>query len=338
VSDQFYRAFEDQYRGTRGLVKSRLHIYLPFIRPLKSSNQQEDILAIDLGCGRGEWLELLAEEGGFVAQGVDLDKEMLRVSEALGLKVTQQDAVQFLKALPDASQAIVTGFHIAEHLAFSELQELIKQAHRVLKPAGLLILETPNPENLVVGTVGFYLDPTHQRPIPAQLLAFTLLFYDFDRSKTIRLQETLDLVNRPNAVSLMDVIKGVSPDYAVIAQKRAEPELMLKFDLTFNKQHGVTLEEVTDCYENNINHKMAEIVARVQSGEAKMQAAEARIQVAEAKMQAAEARIQVAEAKMQAAESRTHNLLKILSLRSIRSLRRLRCQLWKAKRRLVVPR
>ncbi len=324
MSEQFYRAFEDKYRGTRGLIKSRLQIYLPFISPLKSNDQQEQALAVDLGCGRGEWLELLAEVGGFSAQGVDLDKEMLQASKERGLKVTQQDAIQFLKTLADASQSIVTGFHIAEHIAFSDLQELIKQAHRVLKPAGLLILETPNPENLVVGTVNFYLDPTHQRPIPAQLLAFTLLFYGFDRRKTIGLQETLDLVNRPNDVSLMDVIKGVSPDYAVIAQKRAEPELMLKFDLAFNKQHGVTLEQVIDCYENNINHKMAEIVARVQSGEAK-------IQVAEAKMQAVEARIQVAEAKMQAVESRTHNLLNILLLRSIRSLRRLRCQLWKAK-------
>jgi len=321
VSKQFYRAFEDKYRGTRGLIKSRLQIYFPFIRPLKSSNQQKQVLAIDLGCGRGEWLELLAEEGGFAAQGVDLDKEMLQASKEQGLKVTQQDAVQFLKNLPSASQSIVTGFHIAEHIAFSDLQELIKQAHRVLKPAGLLILETPNPENIAVGTVNFYLDPTHQSPIPPLLLDFIPPFYGFARSKVIRLQETLDLVNRPNEIGLIDVIKGVSPDYAVIAQKIAKPEQMFKFDAAFNKQYGITLDQLIECYENNISHKIEELSARVQAAEIKTQTAEEKTQAAEEKTQAAEEKTQAAEEKTQAAETRVHDLINSSSWRITRPLR-----------------
>ncbi len=305
MSDQFYRAFEDKYRGTRGLIKSRLQVYLPFVKPLKLKNPQEQIKAIDLGCGRGEWLELLTEEGGFLVHGVDLDQEMLKVAKLFKLQVTQQDAVQFLKSLPDESQAIVSGFHLAEHISFTELQELIKQALRVLQPAGLLILETPNAENLAVGTVNFYLDPTHNRPIPAQLMTFIPSFYGFKRTKIIRLQETLDLVNRPNEVGLIDIINGVSPDYAVIAQKAAEAKQMCKFDAAFNKQYGITVEQVAKCYEDNIESKIEAILVRAQAAEAKTQAAEAKTQAAEAKTQAAEAKTQAAEAKTQAAEAKT---------------------------------
>ena len=85
-------------------------------------------------------------------------------------------------------------------------------------PGGLLIMETPNPENIVVATRNFYLDPTHQRPIPPMLLAFVAEYAGFARVKTLRLQESKELVNKGD-VSLQDVFAGASPDYAVVAQK-----------------------------------------------------------------------------------------------------------------------
>ena len=74
MSSDFYRAFEDRYRGSRDLIKSRLRVYLPFVEPLKAL--YSDCIAVDLGCGRGEWLELLKEKG-IGAHGVDLDDGML---------------------------------------------------------------------------------------------------------------------------------------------------------------------------------------------------------------------------------------------------------------------
>lgn len=163
MSSDFYRTFEEKFRGPRELVKSRLRVYLPFLRPLRGSFSTA--LAVDLGCGRGEWLELLYEQG-FEAEGVDLDDGMLAACRDLGLKVQTGDALGYLTALPDDSQAIVSGFHLVEHIPFQVLLQLVAEALRVLKPGGLLILETPNPENIIVGATNFYIDPTHHRPIP----------------------------------------------------------------------------------------------------------------------------------------------------------------------------
>src|SRR5215469_3508512 len=137
--DGFYRAFEERFRGSREAIRSRLQIYLPFIEPLKSIDDHP--AAVDIGCGRGEWLELVTNNG-FDARGVDLDEGMLEACYENGLRATKEDGIAFLEKLPNESQLIVSGFHIAEHLPFAQLQILIQQALRVLKPGGLLILET----------------------------------------------------------------------------------------------------------------------------------------------------------------------------------------------------
>lgn len=245
MSDSFYRAFEERWRGPRELIKSRLRVYLPFVEPLLGL--QPDAKAVDLGCGRGEWLELL-REAGFDAQGVDLDDGMLTACRQLGLKVQTQDAIGFLKSLPDASQAVVSGFHLVEHIPFADLQQLVQQAIRVLQPAGLLILETPNPENIVVGTSSFYLDPTHRNPIPHQLLSFLPEHYGFARVKVLHLQEAEGLAGQKQ-LTLLHVLSGVSPDYAVVAQKGALPEQMQLFNAAFEKDFGYSLEALAQLYE-----------------------------------------------------------------------------------------
>jgi O-antigen chain-terminating methyltransferase len=213
-------------------------VYLPFIEPLLSL--YTDAKALDLGCGRGEWLELL-KESGFDGHGVDLDDGMLAACRQQGLSVATQDAISALIALPDESQLVVSGFHIAEHIQFSDLQLLVQEALRVLKPAGLLILETPNPENITVGTVNFYLDPTHQKPIPPLLLSFLPEYYGFARVKVVRLQEDKSLTGKA-WTSLSDVLGGVSPDYAVIAQKHADSPLMDRTSEVFAQKFGLTLD------------------------------------------------------------------------------------------------
>ena len=220
---EFYKAFEDRLRGSRELIKSRQEIYLPFVEPLLTFYTEPQ--AIDLGCGRGEWLELLKPAFGAGARGVDLDEGMLEVCRQLDLSATNADAVTALKELPDESQLVVSGFHIAEHLDFPDLQVLIQEALRVLKPAGLLILETPNPENLQVGSCNFYLDPTHNRPLPPQLLSFLAEYQGFARVKVLRLQEDKTIVEKTR-VSLREVLTGASPDYAVVAQKAADASLL----------------------------------------------------------------------------------------------------------------
>lgn len=251
-STDFYRAFEDRHRGSRELIRARLQAYQPFIAPLPGIYQPAH--AIDLGCGRGEWLELL-QETGFTPQGVDLDAGMLAACTERGLPVVQGDALTYLQSLGDASQCLVSGFHIAEHLPFKDLETLVVQAFRVLKPGGLLILETPNPENLVVGTSNFYLDPTHVRPIPPLLLSFLPEHHGFSRIHTLRLQESPVLRQRSD-ISLMDVLGGVSPDYAVVAQKDADPELLARFDPVFAVQYGVALHELAGRFDDTLHRRI----------------------------------------------------------------------------------
>ena len=262
-SDNFYRAFEERYRGSRKLIQERLRVYLPYIQPLRTLHAH-DAAAIDLGCGRGEWLELI-ETQGFKAHGVDLDEGMLSACQALHLQAFHADALSHLRTQPDASLALISGFHIAEHLDFEELQALIVESIRVLKPGGLLILETPNPENLVVGSNSFYLDPTHQRPLPPKLLSFLTEYYGYARTKILRLQESGDLLNSTHEIKLIDVLAGVSPDYAIISQKAAPTEEMRIFDAVFNTAHGIDLETLAQRFDEKFPLMQNEFIARIEN-------------------------------------------------------------------------
>ena len=297
MNDGFYRAFEERYRGSRELIKGRLATYLPFVEPLLKA--YPTAAAIDLGCGRGEWLEILAGSG-FKPMGIDLDKGMLEACLERGLPVEQGDALAYLSALSDDSQALVSAFHVVEHITFDQLGTLVAEALRVLKPGGLLIMETPNPENIVVATRNFYLDPTHQRPIPTTLLAFVAEFAGFPRVKTLRLQEPKDLVNRAD-VSLQDVFSGASPDYAVVAQKHAPNDVMALTDYPFSLEYGLSLENLLTRWDSRFDR----LETKAQQAETKAQQAETKAQQAETKAQQAEAASNERFAELQAVYAST---------------------------------
>lgn len=263
-STDFYRAFEDRHRGPRELISRRLEVYRPFIQPLQGIYQPAN--AVDLGCGRGEWIELL-QGAGFAPQGVDLDAGMLAACTERGLPVIHGDAIAHLKSLGDGSQCIVSGFHIAEHIAFDDLETLVIHSLRVLKPGGLLILETPNPENVVVGASNFYLDPTHLRPLPPLLLSFLPEHHGFARVHTVRLQE-LAQIHKRSDIRMMDVLGGVSPDYAVVAQKAASPEVMVRFAPPFATHYGIELQELADRYDGTLDRRMTAMEQRLANTEA----------------------------------------------------------------------
>ena len=266
----FYRAFEEKHRGSRELIKSRLKTYLPFVLPFKDIYEECNML--DIGCGRGEWLELMSENG-FNATGVDLDNGMLEACKELGLNAINKDALLTLQELPDESLVIVSGFHIAEHLPFETLLEIVKEAKRVLKPAGLLILETPNAENIFVGTFGFYADPTHKKPIYNELLTFMTEYSGYKRNKILRLQEPSELHKRK--ITIFDIYGGASPDYAVVAQKDADLNLLSLFDNEFSKNYGLSINTLCNRFEEGITNRFDNIEAKAQSAEAKAQSAEA---------------------------------------------------------------
>ena len=255
MSENFYRAFEDRYRGARHLIKARLMAYQPFLAPLAA--QYPHGAALDLGCGRGEWLELLGELG-FSARGVDLDEGMLAACRERGLQAELTDALSALGAQADASLALVSAFHLVEHIAFDQVQLLIAQALRVLRPGGLLIMETPNPENLVVGASSFYMDPSHLKPVPSPLLGFVVDYKGFARHALMRLQENAAL-HGDGAIGLINVLDGVSPDYAIVGQKGGDEELLAPFAPAFAARYGISLADLAQRYEGQEAARHAEL-------------------------------------------------------------------------------
>jgi len=251
---QFYRAFEDEHRGSHETIKQRLQVYLPFITPLLKLYPEAH--ALDVGCGRGEWLETLIENG-FKATGVDLDEGMLEACQARALPAKKAEALSYLQSLPSDSLTVLSGFHIVEHIPFDALKALVSEANRVLKPGGLLILETPNAENLIVGTQNFYLDPTHERPIPHMLLEFLAKFSGFWRTKLLRLQESPRLIDAPS-LTLMEVLGGASPDYAIVAQKAAGQLDISAFNAVFEGSYGLSLADLAQRYEATLFNRAEE--------------------------------------------------------------------------------
>lgn len=163
----FYREFEDQFRGSPDLVRSRQEEYLADFAALAGS----EAMVVDIGCGRGEWLRLLGEKG-IRAVGVDTNGTFIRMCLESGLKAELADAAVYLDRLDEASIAGVTAFHVAEHLDPSALMRLVDSAYRAMRPGGVLVLETPNPTNLTVGAANFWSDLTHLKPLFPQTLAF----------------------------------------------------------------------------------------------------------------------------------------------------------------------
>ena len=167
--DEFYAAFEEKFRGERDDVKGHVAVYVPQLIAAGVGTSEAPVL--DLGCGRGEWLELLKERG-LQARGVDTNRRMLASCRAMNLDVAEADALASLIETPAASLGAVTGFHLVEHLPLPYLVSMLKETSRTLRPGGIAIFETPNPENLLVGSHAFYLDPTHLKPLPPATLKF----------------------------------------------------------------------------------------------------------------------------------------------------------------------
>ncbi|CAO1661509.1 glycosyltransferase [Salinicola sp. NYA28a] len=252
----FYSRFEERFRGDREDIKQRLKAYLPVLEPLHAVYPNGE--ALDLGCGRGEWLELLGEHGWLV-RGVDTNSLMIDACHARDLNASEQDILEALTECEDGSLAVVSGFHIAEHLSFDDLLTLVEQAYRVLQPGGVLILETPNPENISVGLWSFYMDPTHRHPLPPPLLHFIGEDAGFSKVSVIRLNgpqvpDPDETLSRHMAWAL-----SAYPDYAIVAHKAAGGEGQAIFDYleSLEQEHQSGIAYLERKLEENERHKQA---------------------------------------------------------------------------------
>lgn len=219
--DHLYEAFEDELRGSREDVRAFLAPHLERFRLLSP-----DGVVVDIGSGRGEWLEMLGEIG-VTAYGFDTNHAAVARSVERGLDARLGDGIAHLEQLPAASVAGVTSFHVAEHLPFEDLHRLVVAAHRVLEPRGILLLETPNCLNLQVGASSFWLDPTHRQPVHPELLRFLFRHVGFGDIEVfgLRPEEGLtpqDIDPDPARNGLLTEVHRLvfgSADVAIVGQK-----------------------------------------------------------------------------------------------------------------------
>ncbi|WP_113913665.1 class I SAM-dependent methyltransferase [Roseovarius dicentrarchi] len=169
--ESFYHRFENRYRGEPEEVSRRLKVYLPDVEAAWLQTEKKPVL--DLGCGRGEWLGLLAENG-ISSFGVDLNAVQIEEALEQGHDVRQGNALQALADQEDNSLSAISAHHLIEHLPFDAVAWITREALRVLAPGGLLLFETPNTRNVLVGATSFHTDPTHLKPMPEQVMEVLL--------------------------------------------------------------------------------------------------------------------------------------------------------------------
>ena len=225
-----YVGFEDQFRGSREVIRERLESYLPYFDGAK------DVL--DVGCGRGEFLDLLSARG-ITARGIDLNHEMAEVCRARGLDVTEADAVGYLSTLEDASLGGLFAAQVVEHLEPGYLLRFLELAFHKLRPGGRLVLETLNPACWVAFFESYIRDITHAWPLHPETLKYLVVASGFSRAtiefrSPVPPQDRLQPVAAADGAAFAELVEAFNAnveklnarmftymDYAVVAQKAA---------------------------------------------------------------------------------------------------------------------
>lgn len=204
-------AFAERFRGSEDYVKAGQQVYLSYFAGRTR--------VLDLGCGRGEFLELL-HAAGVDARGIDLSAESVARCGAKGLDAEVADLFAYLAAQPEASLGGIFCAQVVEHLPPERLPDLIRLAARCLEPGGVIAIETPNPECLAIFATHFYLDPTHTRPVPHTLLVFYLEEFGVGNIEVKKLSPAVE--SMPSLSKLSEEFRAAffdGLDYAVIGRK-----------------------------------------------------------------------------------------------------------------------
>ncbi len=167
-----YVGFEERFRGSQADIRARLESYLPVFAGAS------DVL--DIGCGRGEFIELL-QANGVTARGLDLNHEMVEICRAKGLAVDEGDALSYLRSLPDASLGGIFAAQVVEHLQPDYLIGVLDVAYHKLRPGSRLVLETINPACWYAFFSSYIRDLTHVRPVHPDTLSYFMQASGFQR-------------------------------------------------------------------------------------------------------------------------------------------------------------
>jgi 2-polyprenyl-3-methyl-5-hydroxy-6-metoxy-1,4-benzoquinol methylase len=203
--------FAENFRGPEEEIRDRQRHYV-----LRFSGSAP---VLDLGCGRGEFLEA-ARDAGLTASGIDQSDECVALCRAKGLQAEKADLFAYLDALADQSLGGIYCSQVVEHIDPHRLPDLITLMAKKLRSGALAVIETPNPECLAIFATHFYIDPTHTRPVPPRLLGFYMEEAGFGRLEVERLSPAVNsmpaLAELPAAVR-EQFFGGL--DYAMLGRK-----------------------------------------------------------------------------------------------------------------------
>ena len=217
--DTFYNRLENRLRGSREDIRNRLCVYQPDVEAAIIRTGGRPVL--DLGCGRGEWLQLMREMD-IDAVGVDLNADQMSEAKDAGLDIKQMTAQLALAEAEDNSLSVVSAHHLIEHVPFPDVAWIAREALRVLAPGGVLIFETPNPRNVLVAATSFHNDPTHIRPLtdPVLSVLFETIGYHPVEVRFLHPHERLDdFLARPGFDPELAHLLFGPQDLAMIGQK-----------------------------------------------------------------------------------------------------------------------
>ena len=159
-----YFVFEEAFRGSRETIKERQEAFVRYFEGSKN--------VLDIGCGRGEFLELL-RDSGIVGRGIDLNEDMVAYCRSRGLDVERIDAISYLEALEDKSLDGVFLDQVVEHLRPDYMVKMLGLCYKKLKYGHHIVVETVNPLSFT-SLANFYIDLTHVRPVHPETLRFLL--------------------------------------------------------------------------------------------------------------------------------------------------------------------
>ncbi len=209
-----YLQFEDKFRGDREKILETLSIYEPLIEIVIQDINSPKL--IDVGCGRGEWLQKWKDRIED-CYGIDSNTNMIRECLANNLQVLKGDAIDQLSQFASGTITVITIFHVIEHLENKRLLRLIEECQRVLSDDGILIIETPSIDSLLVSTNSFHLDPTHINPINLDLISFHLGNSGFSNVKSYYIHG--GPLQEASHLKITRILNGVAQDLCVIATK-----------------------------------------------------------------------------------------------------------------------
>jgi SAM-dependent methyltransferase len=206
-----YSLFEERFRGSPEEIAEKQRSYLPLLKGLPGP-------VLDVGCGRGELLRLLAAEA-IPALGVEINPISASACRAEGLAVEQGDGLAYVRSRADGSLGAVVALQVVEHWAPETTFAFFREARRALAPGGVLIAETINSDSLSA-LKAFFLDPSHVRPVPPDALRFLAEAAGFVDAG-IEYRAPLPPVDRleeasPNDAKLNRLLFGPQ-DYALVA-------------------------------------------------------------------------------------------------------------------------